>query len=114
MIDISVYAYCSEYNRKGIVYFIRDGIGHIKIGVTHNIKNRLLTLQTANPLRLQYYVGLSVPSITKAYEIERYLHEMFSDCRLCGEWFDEKKVIEFLNKETCELCGYTFNLEGIE
>ena len=48
-----------RYNRDengSYIYFIRDGLGHIKIGVASNIKKRIRSLQTANPMQLEYFM----------------------------------------------------------
>lgn len=96
----------------GYVYFIRDGLGHIKIGIAKNVKRRMRALQTNNPMRLEYYFGLKVESIDDARIIERELHEVFKDDRLCGEWFNEKPVLAFLSNKTLDLGGYIFNGVG--
>ena len=112
---MSVYIVVGDYelNHKYIVYFIRDGIGHVKIGITNNINNRLKALQTACALKLQYYAGLQVPNKFKAQEIERYLHEKFNDYRLNGEWFVEQEILKFLASGVVELCGYIFDLNFV-
>ena len=107
---MTIYGYCldDEPKYKYTVYFIRDGLGHIKIGITDDVVRRLNQLQTSNPVKLELYAGFGVKSQFDAREIERHLHEKFSGRRLHGEWFDEEKVLEFLSKDEIVLCGYAF------
>lgn len=92
----------------GYVYFIRDGLGHIKIGVATNVKTRIAQLQTANPMKLDYYYGMHVKTVDDAYEIERELHSKFSKDRLMGEWFNENSVLNFLRQPNISTQRYSF------
>jgi len=70
-----------------MVYFIKDeGSGHIKIGYTsggvYGVKQRLSSLQTSSPTKLEV---LAV--IQGSRKTEKYLHEQFKDIRVIGEWF---------------------------
>lgn len=90
------------------VYFIRDTLGHIKIGVTINVRNRINQLQTANPMKLEFYYGMHVKSIDDAAIIEKELHDKFKDFRLNGEWFKENEIITWLNQPWLEAGNYKF------
>lgn len=67
------------------VYFIRATNGLVKIGVAHDPKERLRTIQGMSPLRLEL-VGV-LPGLGARGEAA--LHERFSYCRSHGEWFYE-------------------------
>lgn len=68
---------------ESIVYFIRSGAdGPVKIGTTHNIADRLDTLQSHSPEPLS--VMRTVPG---GYLVEQWLHDRFADQRLHREWF---------------------------
>lgn len=56
----------------------------IKIGVTNNIEQRLVTLQTGNPheMILEHFERKN-----EAYKIEAYLHRIFEPYKVRGEWF---------------------------
>jgi hypothetical protein len=69
---------------KGFIYLVSDG-HYTKIGATsYNVKKRLNELQTGNAKKLKIIDSYRVDhKITT----ERYLHEMFSEKRVLGEWF---------------------------
>lgn len=93
---------------KGNVYFIRDGMGNIKIGIAKDVLKRRLELQTANPNELEIFYIMQVPKMWDAQVIERELHECFSDYRKKGEWFVEEPVIEWLRHGEVHAGGYKF------
>ena len=95
----------------GYIYFIKDNLGHIKIGVAQNVKTRLSSLQTANPMQLELYQVFKVENINVAHRIEQRLHSHFRDYRIKGEWFDEKPIIDFLNQKKVAIDGYEFTNE---
>lgn len=106
---MAIYGYCCTYDDEaGYVYFIRDGLGHIKIGMSNDVQSRLAELQTANPMDLEYYRGLKFKNISDARKAEKELHKMFRDVRLRGEWFLEKPVMDFVDQERFEIAGYLF------
>lgn len=105
-----VYGYASECKtEKGFVYFIRDGLGHIKIGIARNVEKRKSGLQTANPNELETFFIMSVPSIYDAMEIEKELHKKFSKDRLKGEWFKEKEVLSYLRQNKIKTADFVFD-----
>lgn len=85
------------------IYFIRDCLGSIKIGVAKDVLRRKRELQTANPNELEVFCVWHVNDDFSAYEIEKYLHERFADCRKCGEWFEENAVIGYLRHGTLKV-----------
>lgn len=69
--------------RSGFVYYVRGAAGRIKIGFSEAPDQRIASLQTGHPERLE--VLLVVPGTS---DDERVLHAMFSYLRLSGEWFE--------------------------
>lgn len=65
------------------VYFIQDGLGRIKIGVTRDISRRLSDLKTGSStsLLLVRFVEGAGP------KVERWFHRRFNGHRIQGEWF---------------------------
>lgn len=85
-------------SERKFVYFIGDGRGHIKIGISTNPEARLLSLQTASPSRLQL-----LHTVLGTDEDERYLHSVFDDERVAGEWFKaSRNLIDFINYAALE------------
>lgn len=95
--------------KTGYIYFITDGIGHIKIGVTDAPERRIKQLQTGNANFLEIIFQIETDSMEEAYEVEALLHEMFSDNRINGEWFEEKPVIKLLKRRTIKIGDYKVN-----
>lgn len=56
----------------------------IKIGVTNDIEQRIRTLQTGNPLPI---ILEHIETKNHPYKIESYLHRIFAQYRIRGEWF---------------------------
>ena len=66
------------------VYFIQAGFhGPIKIGVAHDIEQRMASLQTAHWQKLRL-----LGTTPGGFALERDLHRKFAEQRLNGEWFD--------------------------
>lgn len=99
--------------KKGYVYFINDGIGHMKIGVSDDPDRRIKELQTGNANKLELYYLLCVDSMDEAYEVEAILHNNFAADHMYGEWFREKNVISFINSPWMEIGDYRFKGKGI-
>lgn len=100
----------SFFNRH-IVYFITDGIGNVKIGITgtnkkhgklsdaealESVKTRLSILQTGNANELKILALVLCDDKSKALLLESSLHNYFSEYRKVGEWFSIKPIVEFL------------------
>ena len=90
------------------VYFITDGHGHIKIGKADDVVSRLNELQTGNPFKLHTLLSIIVNSKREAFNLELSLHKKFKEYRLEGEWFEEKPVFEFIDKEYIEIDNFKF------
>jgi len=66
------------------VYLIGDGLGHVKIGITVDIDQRIKSLQTANPTELEV---LHYTVCKNAKKIEKSLHTMYESTSGGSEWF---------------------------
>jgi hypothetical protein len=67
------------------VYLIQADNGLTKIGCTKNIINRFSVLKTSSPCDLKI---IGFVNSTSQYDLEREIHNYFSDRRVKGEWFD--------------------------
>lgn len=74
---------------KREVYFIADGIGHVKIGIASDVQARFTALQSANPHELSI-----LASMPGNGALERSLHRRFSAHHVRGEWFRLTSEIE--------------------
>lgn len=80
-------------NQFEFVYFIKnETTGLIKIGMTKNPHNRLMTirttLNTATGINNQLkYVGLICMTSTEMKDFEKELHTKYASYRKFGEWF---------------------------
>jgi predicted GIY-YIG superfamily endonuclease len=93
------------------VYFIQRGYGAIKIGVSYNPEERCRHLQTADYKILHVIAKFPMPSRQTAFDMEKELHEKFSNYRLTnGEWFKRGIINEFQNRAA--LLPYMFDNEG--
>lgn len=70
-----------------VVYFISDG-EYIKIGQTTNLKKRLGGLQCANARRLTVLHTIESEDVDYIANLEYNLHNIFSEYRVVGEWFN--------------------------
>lgn len=93
-------------DNRGSIYFIGDGMGHVKIGQTRGfIENRLYELQTGNAFSLEVLKRITTP----IYELNRYerlFHYLFDEKRITttkqSEWFnDSDYIIDLVKKLTC-------------
>lgn len=66
------------------LYVLRCG-ERLKIGVTHDINQRIKSLQTGNPdeIILEY-----IEERTNPHKAERFLHRYFQKQKVKGEWFE--------------------------
>lgn len=72
------------FDKRGLVYFIEDGIDAIKIGYSTDIHRRLTDLKTGSDRHLSlvdYAIG--------DRSIERELHRLLASERIRGEWFKQ-------------------------
>jgi len=86
-----------EYSRgKSYVYFIRSNLG-IKIGYATNLYDRMSSIQSANPGKIEL-LGI----IPGGAQTEQEIHDLFYKFRLRGEWFLEcPELYKFINT-VCE------------
>lgn len=96
------YRECSLKEKTGFVYILEDK-GVYKIGKTISLKDRFKTHKSSN-LNISFLYGSE--EVRKYSKLEAFLHALFSDKRVYGEWFDLnkeelKKAIEIIkNWET--------------
>lgn len=79
------------------VYYISDGIGHVKIGVASDLYSRFATIQVGNASELTLMNVEYFDDISEAYIREEELHGYLANNVVRGEWFDEQSVADFLN-----------------
>jgi hypothetical protein len=70
-------------SRAGQVYVIQSG-EHCKIGRTHDVRKRVLALQTGSPHPIRL---LTVIATEDAMAVEKGLHRRYAHKRRSGEWF---------------------------
>jgi hypothetical protein len=83
-------------DRRGtVIYFIHDRISRaVKIGVSNNPADRLGTLQTGNPNRMEL-----LGHIRGDERDEARLHQQFAEYKVGGEWFkDDQHVMDTIQK----------------
>lgn len=91
------------------VYFIKHPeTGNIKIGRSSHPYQRIKELRTKNKSKLEML--LVIPFL----DMEYFMHDMFSDFRLDGEWFKpDDKLKEFIIEK--RLQGYgEYNHDAVE
>lgn len=77
------------------VYFIADGLGHVKIGVAHNPMQRMADLQVANAGHLKLLRVIPSGGVL----LERQLHARFHGSHVRGEWFRlTQEIRDFIQK----------------
>ncbi len=68
--------------------YVLSSAGCYKIGVTGSaVEKRMSELQTGNPHIIVCEKEFLIGDRSTAYQCEKYLHNMFKDKRLNGEWF---------------------------
>jgi predicted GIY-YIG superfamily endonuclease len=82
------------------VYFIlNEDSNAIKIGRAKNLARRMMSLQTSSPAKLKLIKSVQVEGAKEAQELERALHQQFSEIRLAGEWFKaEANLLEYISQ----------------
>ena len=101
--DISNYTKVSQkeiniYKKKlyqeRCFYVLINDIGHLKFGISKNVKNRIKALKSASGLDLKI-----LKIVKNKPELESYFKNKFKEFRLNGEWFkDSIGIREELNK----------------
>jgi hypothetical protein len=75
------------------VYFVSDGIGHVKIGFANNPWYRLVELQCGNALPLTL-----LATIKGGCDLEKALHARFAEHHVRGEWFRlESEIRDYIS-----------------
>lgn len=93
-----MYSKLVDIDKKGthyFVYLVSDG-KYIKIGMTGNIKTRMIELQVGNPSKLELISLIPAKNKTAAHKLEGSLHNIYSRFSKFGEWFD---LLGFLDVE---------------
>lgn len=90
----------------GYVYLIMAENGLTKIGKTKNITQRIHTIKTSSPEKIEVY---RVYKSTDYHKLEKVLHMTFKDNRVLGEWFnlseDDFEYIDLRSGDHfCEQC----------
>lgn len=73
----------ARQSKPSFVYFILAATGEIKIGMAVDVVQRLNSLQTSHPAKLEILATTS-----GGRKRERQYHERFAAHRLHGEWFE--------------------------
>lgn len=60
----------------------------VKVGLTSNIRNRLDTIQTSTPFKVEIFQAFAFPDRDIARALEQAFHQVMKGKRLHGEWFD--------------------------
>lgn len=85
------------------VYLVREMCkdGYYKIGITNKLVQRMHTLQTGNPRKLELVDTIRTINRDEAILLESILHQYLAKQRAGGEWFsndgDEDITDIFLN-----------------
>lgn len=89
-----------------VVYFAEcSATGRVKIGTTEDLTRRIATLNANNcaPVRL-------VAAMTGGSDVEKHVHELFSDKRAHGEWFESSPELwAFIE----QICHGSFSLDVV-
>lgn len=79
-----------------IVYVVTDDRGHLKIGVTRDIRARLVGIQSGNPYPLRL---LMWQEVRHAVELDQKILQAVKTYRMSGEWMQDHEVVrEVLRK----------------
>jgi len=72
------------------VYILKAGTHRkapIKIGMARDVEVRIKELQTGNPYELICIGTIAFDTKEQAFDMEQFLHYVYADRRLEGEWF---------------------------
>ena len=76
-------AYLVKSNIRHVYFLEGVGTGLVKIGKTTHINKRISALKNQSPIELRLLLSIEYDD-----DLERRLHEYFSDERAHGEWFE--------------------------
>lgn len=86
-----------ENEKKHIYMIIMKDTNLFKIGISKNIKSRLLSLQCGNPVEL--VVLYKTIQMYRARQIEQLLHKSLNEFKVMNEWFELPPSIQEKLKE---------------
>jgi hypothetical protein len=70
--------------RPTFLYLIREQHGLYKVGIAHNVRVRLSTLQSATPYELTVCATVEVK---RGLQAEAFVHSLLEPYHVKGEWF---------------------------
>lgn len=73
-----------KLDTEGYVYLVRAENGLVKIGLTKDVRNRMMALQPSSPTPLEV---IHVIQAMNCHRLERHLHKWHRKKRVRGEWF---------------------------
>jgi len=79
-----------------MIYFLQNAEGHIKIGCTSNLEQRIQALQVGNSSNLKLLYIIELPD-EESYSFEQHTHGFCRMYHLQGEWF-KPEVLEHLQR----------------
>lgn len=85
-----------------------NSAGYIKIGISGEVKKRVQSIRTGIPIPMRFVCTILVDAVA-ASDIEKALHERFSDRRTSGEWFKFDFTADADKKEFNEGCREVFS-----
>jgi len=113
--DISFGPYIRKYtkvkkykptgNSRGYIYIVKCCDAY-KIGIATNVDDRIKSLQTGNPNIIEKVYSKYT---TSTRSLEAYLHMLYKDKKLIGEWF-KLDVIDI--EDILEICETTISPSG--
>lgn len=87
--------------RRGHIYILEAETGHYKIGCTTNLESRLKNFGAKLPFDFSLLEAIEVDDIDY---YEKWLHKIFADRRVTGEWFildyySLKAIVEYASTQ---------------
>lgn len=80
--------------QDGYIYLLKSENGYYKIGKTIQLDTRIKTIMREYPVYIERVHFFKTSQLTK---VESFLHSLFSEFRLQGEWFKlEKSHLDFI------------------
>lgn len=84
-------------NGSNVYFILEEEKKYIKIGKANDVVDRLKSLQTGNPNKLELINVIRCKTPEQAFLIESEIHRILSEYRKNGEWFNyNKKVNEVI------------------